>query len=71
MKDNRGAQLMRKLDLSQSAVAEALETHQSVVCRWLSGQQRPNATMRARIEKVFGIDWRAFDAPPTKKGNAA
>lgn len=46
--------------ITQERIAAALETKQTVVSRWASGQSRPCAFLRTRIERVFGIpadDW--------------
>jgi transcriptional regulator with XRE-family HTH domain len=47
--------------LTQAAVAEALDVSQSAVAQWESGRSFPSAGLAARIEKLLGIDRRLVE----------
>jgi len=61
---NRGAIALR-LRLSKrgarSRLAESLDLDLAIVSHWLSGDRRPDAKNRARIEDGWQIPWRSWD----------
>ena len=46
---------------TQAGVARRLGTYQSVVSRWLSGEPKPGAEFRFKIEDEFDISPRLWD----------
>lgn len=69
MADNRGAQRLRKLGLTQSEVASAVGTNQSVVSRWERGERKPDPEKRAKLEDLYAIGWRLWDVEIAEEAN--
>lgn len=60
-KDNRGAESLRALGKTQAEIASAIGTGQSVVCRWVSGERKPDTKYRLALQELYQIGWRQWD----------
>jgi transcriptional regulator with XRE-family HTH domain len=54
---------------TQSEVAEELGVRQSIVSRWISGQEKPGPKARANMQVVLGIPSEAWRAPSRIRPN--
>ncbi len=58
-----GAAALLNLDVTQKDIAKAIGGAQSSVSQWIHGVRLPDAPTRARLEDMYGIYWRLWDAP--------
>lgn len=58
---NEGARKLKALGITQALVAQSVGTDQGTVCRWETGDRKPSAKLRAKLEDIYKIAWRAWD----------
>lgn len=56
-----------KAGLSQMDMATALDVHSAKVSAWERFAKRPGVETRPRIKELYGIDWPAWEQPPSRE----
>lgn len=64
---SRGAVLLARQGVQQTALAERVGVSQPTICTWLRGSARPGAANREVMHKLFGIDPADWDVDPGTK----
>lgn len=65
-KKSRGWKKLRRLFPKrggQAVVAAGLGVDPGTVSRWFSGERKPDPEQRARLQKLYSIDWQSWDKP--------
>ncbi len=58
---SRGSSLLSRCGKTATEIARDVGVSGVSVHRWISGEKRPSAERRARIEVLFGVDAKAWD----------
>ena len=57
--------------IGQTQLAKNLGVAQAHVYYWLHGKRLPSARYRARIQDLYGVDWRSWDEPMSRRKKGA